>query len=548
MMIGGRHVPPRSIRWRLGLLYGLLLGVMLAVTLGVIGIFAERALLDSTVSRLEIEAGLLTANTGGRNGVTATDLAAGDLANVLGGDGTAVTIIDPGGTTLAAEPNGTSDAVAGARLTASEYQSVLSGGSSIDAVRTAADGSARVLVVAAPVELRLPGDPVQTGRPADKGPPPGRGLGNQKPGKSAAPGQQPGPPNAVAQLSVSLAPVDATLRDLRNSLVASGFVIFGIGIGLAWLLTGLGLRPLGRIAGAADRITAGDLSARAGLPEGNDEIGRLGRAFDDMVEQVEATLRSQRQFAADASHELRSPLTVLGGYVDVLAREPLAASEAGQRALAAMRREIDRLSRLAADLLLLTHLEAGGRQVERRDVDLGELVEGVAEATRVMAPGRHVESHRNGMLPVRADPDRLTQAVMNLVDNALRHAPADGRIELSTRADDGFAVAAVTNGGVPIPAEHLPHLFERFYRVATTEDTDSRSPHAGLGLSIVRAIVTASGGEVTVASDERSTRFEIRLPLATPPSEQANQRLGRAGAGSPVDGPAPAPAARSIDG
>ena len=538
---------PRSIRWRLGLLYGLLLAVMLAVTLGVIGIFAERALLESTVSRLEIEAGLLTANAGGRNGVTATDLAAGDLANVLGGDGTAVTIIDPGGATLAAEPNGTSDAVAGARLTAGEYQSVLSGGVSVDAVRTAADGWGRVLVVAAPVELRLPGDPVQTGRPTDKGPPPGRGLGNQKPGKSAAPGQQPGPPNAVAQLSVSLAPVDATLRDLRNSLVASGLVIFGIGIGLAWLLTGLGLRPLGRVAGAADRITAGDLSARAGLPEGNDEIGRLGRAFDDMVEQVEATLRSQRQFAADASHELRSPLTVLGGYIDVLARDPLASSVAGQRALTAMRREIDRLSRLAADLLLLTQLEASGRQVERQDVDLGELVDGVAEATRVMAPGRRIESVRSGRLPVRVDPDRLTQAVMNLVDNALRHAPAEGGIELSTWAEDGVAVATVTNDGGPIPPEHLPHLFERFYRVATSQDADGRSPHAGLGLAIVRAIVTSSGGEVRAMSDDRSTCFEIRLPLAMPPAGQASRRDDPTGVGSPLDGPVPAPPATTLE-
>ena len=541
-MTGRLHLP-RSIRWRLGLLYGLLLGVMLAVTLGVIGILAERALLESTVSRLEIEAGLLTANTGGRNGVTATDLAAGDLARVLGGDGTAVTIIDPGGAMLAAEPNGTTDAVAGARLTVDAYRSILSGDASIDAVQTAADGSGRVLIVASPVELRL-GDP-QTGRPADKGPPPGRGLGNQKPGKSNAPGQQPGPPNAVAQLSVSLAPVDATLRGMRNSLVASGFVIFGLGIGLAWVLTGVGLQPLRRVAGAADRIAAGDLSARARLPAGNDEIGRLGQAFDGMVERVESTLRSQRQFAADASHELRSPLTVLGGYVDVLERGPLARSDEGQRALAAMRREIDRLSRLAADLLLLTQLEAGGASAEIRDVDLGELVDGVAEATRVMAPGRQIESQRDGPLPVRADPDRLTQAVMNLVDNALRHAPSAGRIEISTRAAGAYAVAAVTNEGDAIPAEHLPLLFERFYRVAGSQDTDGRTPHAGLGLSIVRAIVTDSGGQITVTSDDRVTRFEIRLPLAPPSSEHDQQRADRGGLGSPADRPAPAPSPRS---
>jgi signal transduction histidine kinase len=240
-----------------------------------------------------------------------------------------------------------------------------------------------------------------------------------------------------------------------------------------------------------------------------------------MVEQAEATFRSQRQFAADASHELRSPLTVLGGYVDVLAREPLASSVPGQRALTAMRREIDRLSRLAGDLLLLTQLEAGGRGVERQDVDLGELVDGLAAATRVMAPGRRIESVRNGRLLVRVDPDRLTQAVMNLVDNALRHAPADGRIELSTRAEEGVAVAAVTNDGVPIPAEHLPHLFERFYRANGARNKKGY----GLGLAISREIVRAHGGEIWATSEpDRGTTFVFTLPTAGRAAPKAGAR------------------------
>ena len=144
-----------------------------------------------------------------------------------------------------------------------------------------------------------------------------------------------------------------------------------------------------------------------------------------------------------------------------------------------------------------------------------------------MAPGRRIESLRSGPLRVRADPDRLTQAVLNLVDNALRHGSADGRIELSTRAEDGVAIAAVSNEGVAIPPEHLPHLFERFYRVGTSQDADGRGRHAGLGLSIVRAIVTSSGGAVTAMSDDRSTRFEIRLPLAGPPTGQPGQRAER---------------------
>jgi two-component system OmpR family sensor kinase len=278
-------------------------------------------------------------------------------------------------------------------------------------------------------------------------------------------------------------------------------------------VTTRGLRPLGRVAEVADRVAGGDLSARAQLPDGTDEIGRLGRAFDGMVDRVEATLRSQRQFAADASHELRSPLTVLGGFVDVLARSDLGRTDEGTHTLAAMRREIDRLSRLATDLLLLSQLEAGGGNLEPRAVDLGELVEDIGAAARVIAGGRRVAIERDGPLPVMADPDRLTQALMNLVDNAVRHTPENGLISLSTRRDGSTAIAMVANEGEQIDSSHLPHLFERFYRVRPGDGRERPGDHAGLGLPIVRAIAEASGGAASVSSDRSATRFEIRLPI-----------------------------------
>jgi two-component system OmpR family sensor kinase len=292
-------------------------------------------------------------------------------------------------------------------------------------------------------------------------------------------------------------------------------VLLLLAAGLAWLVTGLGLRPLGRVTNAADRIADGDLAARTGIPAGSDEVGRLGRAFDGMADRVDATLRAQRQFAADASHELRSPLTVLGGYVDVLGRardEP----ETVDRTLAAMRREIDRLSRLSADLLLLTQLEAGGGRLAPRLVELGDLVEDIGAAARVMGVDRTVEVVRNGALPVVADPDRLTQALMNLVDNAVRHTPAGGRVTIAAEREAGHAVAVVTNEGQPIPPGDLPHVFDRFFRADSgTGSRRSNGGHAGLGLAIAKAIVEASGGTVTARSDASGTRFAIRLPLET---------------------------------
>jgi two-component system, OmpR family, sensor kinase len=506
------------LRRRLGLAYAIVLAVMLGLVFAVAGAIVERALIESTANRLEIEAGLIATQTGGKRGVTATDLAAGDLAAVLGGQETAVVVLGPAGTTLAAEANGARSGVVDARLDPATYQRILTSGEPTDGVVTVGPSTERVLVVAVPVNLRTTagGPPADRGRPVDKGPPPGRGLGNQngQGGGTATTATIDSPPNAVAQLTVSLAPIDATLADLRTRMLLIGIGILVVALGIGWLLTGVGLRPLGHVADVADRVAGGDFSARANLPAGADEIGRLGRAFDGMVDRVEATLRSQRQFAADASHELRSPLTVLGGFVDVLARNEIGRSDDGARTLAAMRREIDRLSRLAADLLLLSQLEAGGGNLEPRRVDLGELVQDIGQAARVIAGDGRVAVERGGPLPVVADPDRLTQALMNLVDNAIRHTPEHGLISLSTRRDGSTAVATVVNDGEPIDARHLPHLFERFYRVRSGDGVERPGDHAGLGLPIVRAIAEASGGAVTVSSDSRGTRFELRLPIA----------------------------------
>jgi two-component system sensor histidine kinase BaeS len=178
-----------------------------------------------------------------------------------------------------------------------------------------------------------------------------------------------------------------------------------------------------------------------------------------------------------------------------------------------MRREIDRLTRLAADLLLLSQLEAGGGSLEPHRLDLSELVEDIGQAVAVIAGDRRVAIERDGPLPVVADRDRLTQALMNLVDNAVRHTPVEGLITVTARRDGDSAVAEVANEGEPIEPRHLPHLFERFYRVRGVDAAEHPGDHAGLGLPIVRAIAEASGGSVAVAADGATTRFEVRLPL-----------------------------------
>jgi signal transduction histidine kinase len=509
----------RTLRWRLTALYAAVAAVMLIVVLAIGGAVVETALVQSTAERLEIEAGLVVADaTGGRRGPRATDLAAGDLATVLGGQGTAVVILDGAGGTLAAEPNGATTPIVTARLDVADYAAALAAGESVTGVRALPDGE-RVLMVAAPVELRAAGpgngngngNGIGRGQGNGNGRGLGRGLGNQNPG-AGTPNVAEGPANAVAQLAVSLAPIDATLAQLRFVTGIVAGVVLLLAAAAAWAITRRGLGPLDRIATTADRIAAGDLAARTSLRPGDDEVGRLARAFDGMADRVDATFHAHRQFAADASHELRSPLTVLGGYVDVLARTDLDPATHA-RTLAAMRREIDRLTRLSSDLLLLTQLEAGGGRLAARRVDLGDLVEEIGAAARIMGPDQQIEVVRDGPVPVVADPDRLTQALMNLVDNAVRHTPPGGEVRLSVERRDSLAVAEVRNDGIAIAPEDLDHVFDRFYRV-TDGAASQNGHHAGLGLAIVKAIAEASGGRAAASSDAAGTSFTILLPAA----------------------------------
>jgi two-component system OmpR family sensor kinase len=493
---------PRSLRWRLGLLYMTVIAVALALTLVVVDLLVERALIDDTAARLEVEAGLIAPTSPGRGNAPITSLAAPDLARALGGQQTAVVILDPTGTTVASEANGASPAVLDARLDLDTYQAIAASGATVDRVVDLAGPNGRALVVAAPIRVSSGSNGKGNGNANGKGV--GRGLGGS--GDSASTGS----PNAIAQLAVSLDEADATLASLRTTLLIVGTTTLLAALGIMFVVTSLGLRPLRRVADVADQVASGDLSARARLPSGSDEIGRLGRAFDGMVDRLDRSFAAQRQFAADASHELRSPLTVLGGYVDVLATGDVAAPGTTDRILGSMRREIDRLSRLASDLLLLTQLEAGGSHLNAEPLDVGDLLVDLGEAAKVMGGNHPIVVTHDGSLPVVADRDRLTQALLNLVDNAVHHAAMSSAVHLSGWREADWIAAGIHNEGPPIPAEPLTHVFDRFYRAAPSGNDGQ---HAGLGLAITKAIVEASGGSVSATSDETGTQFVVRLPI-----------------------------------
>jgi signal transduction histidine kinase len=515
------------LRWRLALLLGTILLATTGLLLVAVSIAAERVLIDSTAERLEIGAGLLVDRP--RKGPPVTALDASAVANLLGGQGTAVTILDERGAIIATAQNGAPTDVAAVRLTATDYGGALQAGTTIRQVVTSPEG--RILVVASPIQLSAGGKP---GKSDSGGPafvPPGQAKKNS-PAPAATDGAGTGAdavagaaPNAIAQLAVSLVPIDTTIAELRNQLALLALVALAAGLIATIVITRRATRPLDRVAAAAARLAAGDLGARTGV-SGSDEVGAVGRSFDEMADRLEAAFRAQRAFAADASHELQTPLAVLGGYVDLLNLGTLPGDEQ-QRLLGSMRREIDRLSRLAADLLMLARLDAGGPVLQPRQMDLADLAREIAQPAGVIDAAVAVIVHADGPLPVVADPDRLAQALLNLAENAVRHSVSGSPVEIRTFHDGATAAVEVSNSGTPIPPDELPRLFDRFVRgtgAGVGDDAVAAGPqragHAGLGLPIARAIVEASGGRIEAASDERGTRFTILLPLLKAPDSQ----------------------------
>jgi signal transduction histidine kinase len=218
-----------------------------------------------------------------------------------------------------------------------------------------------------------------------------------------------------------------------------------------------------------------------------------------MISRLDDAFQQSKRFVADASHELRTPLTVLRSELESLARNPSTASDPYER-LGSLLQPVERLSKTVERLFALSRLDAGDAQTEWVEIDLGELVASTADQMLLLAAdkGIAVTCEAQGRVLVRGDRSRLKQVVVNLLDNAIKYTPAHGAVHLRVTAVEGRVVLSVEDSGVGIPAEALPHVFDRFYRVDTTRSDDTGG--AGLGLAIVKTICDAHGAAVRVAS------------------------------------------------
>jgi two-component system OmpR family sensor kinase len=325
------------------------------------------------------------------------------------------------------------------------------------------------------------------------------------------------PDQGTLIVAIPLTEVSATLdRLLVVELMVSGIALLLVA-GFALWLVRLGLRPLEGIGATAGAIAAGDLSRRVEPATERTEVGRLGLALNAMLAQIEAAFDERRasenrlrRFVADASHELRTPLTSIRGYAELFRRGADSRPEDLAKSMQRIEVEAARMGVLVDDLLLLARLDQG-RPLEREPVDLARIVEEAIDSARAVEPDRPIDLDVGGPASVRGDEGRLRQAVDNLLDNARVHTPARSPVRVKVELDDKAVVLSVEDEGPGLPSEVANRAFERFYR---GDPSRSRTMGgAGLGLSIVAAIIEAHGGTVTVRSEKGAgATFEVRLP------------------------------------
>lgn len=316
----------------------------------------------------------------------------------------------------------------------------------------------------------------------------------------------------VVQVARPLNELDR-LRDgqfqLLLMLCPIALVIAGAG---AVFLTERALQPVREVTRAAAQISAEDLSQRLSV-KGKDELAQLAHTFNGMIERLEAAFEQQRRFTADASHELRTPLA----RIKVTTSEALDGEHTPEEYRSALRvadRAADSMGRLVQQLLLLARGDGGQLKVRTEPVDLNDLLYDAAE-TFQRPEGARVEAVLTPEpLEVEADPDWLACILKNLVENAVRHTPPEGRVTLSARAQNGCALLEVRDTGEGIPPEHLPHLTERFYRVdASRARSRAASGGTGLGLAITRMLVDAHHGTLEIVSRPgEGTQVTVRIP------------------------------------
>jgi heavy metal sensor kinase len=311
---------------------------------------------------------------------------------------------------------------------------------------------------------------------------------------------------------------------LRTILIA--FVVFGAGV---WLLSYRVLLPVKRVTHAASQVTGLDLTQRVPLPKANDEMKELAVTVNNMLDRLQESFETQRRFTADASHELRTPVTAIVGHANYLLRRTKP-SEEQIDSLTVIRREAERMAKLVNDLLELARADAGFA-IKREPMNIIEVVEAAYKAIAPVATGTAINlSMKEPLIEVSGDASRLKQVILNLIQNAVNAGSKNVTVSVYLDKNRQDVNLEVLDDGPGMPAEALPHIFDRFYRVDGARST--RGNGSGLGLAIVKWIVQQHEGTVAVESKlGEGTVFTVVLPLLNPRQTEMGNLLAQTFAG-----------------
>ena len=297
-------------------------------------------------------------------------------------------------------------------------------------------------------------------------------------------------------------------------LLGAGAAILALGLGGSWSLARQAVRPVEQISATASRISAGNLSERINVEETEGELGRLASVLNSTFSRLESAFSRQKQFTADASHELRTPLAVMISEAQTTLARPREAAEYRETVEACLE-AAQEMRRLTDSMLQLARLEAAPEEIERVPVDLAALAAHAEKLVQPLAEEQDLRiTSRLDQVQVLADSGFLTQVITNLLNNAIHYNQPSGTIEISTCQQGDQALLTVSDTGLGISAEDLPHIFERFYRGDKARSSKGGG-RMGLGLSICKTIVDLHGGTLEVTSELGvGTRFVVKLPLA----------------------------------
>ena len=338
--------------------------------------------------------------------------------------------------------------------------------------------------------------------------------------------------NVSRVLLVYLRPQATFLQFFRENfltpLCQAGCAAFLLSILLAWLIARSVSRPLQEMATAAENVASGNFEQHLALA-GPDEVKRVAQSFNRMSTQVQDTQQSQRDFVANVSHDLKTPLTSIRGWSQAMLDGVVTEPEEQYRTASIINAEAERMQRLVNQLLDLARIESGQLKLANEPINIAELLRQVHHNLTIRAEAKslYFDLELQDVPTVWGDHDRLMQVFTNLADNAIKHTPEGGRVQLHLRAEPaGYIVAAVRDSGTGIQSTELSRIFERFYQVDKARSRSRQTGRsAGLGLAIVRELVEAHGGQIAARSRiGAGSEFEVRLPFGSQDATMLSNR------------------------